>query len=85
MLLLSPSIVPVYLLTSMANILVLGAGELGEPILRHLISGCKPGTCVSLVVRPSTLADAESSQSPLAKHLVSSNFQADLLWCAETS
>lgn len=57
----------------MANILVLGAGELGTPILHHLIAGRKPGTSISLVVRPSTLADPESSQSSLAKYLVAND------------
>lgn len=53
----------------MANILVLGAGELGTPILHHLIAGCKPGTNIALVVRPSTLTDPDFGKSALAKHL----------------
>ena len=53
----------------MHKILLLGAGELGTPILHHLLPHLDQSTQLSLVVRPSTLADPASSQSPLAKLL----------------
>lgn len=55
----------------MHNILLLGAGELGTPIVHHLLPLLGDSAKLSLVVRPSTLADPASSQTPLARLLES--------------
>lgn len=53
------------------NILVLGAGELGTPILRHLINKWGTATLpkVSVLVRPSTLSDPATANTAFAKYL----------------
>nr|WP_314562195.1 aromatic alcohol reductase [uncultured Pseudomonas sp.] len=47
--------------TATQSILVLGAGELGLPVLRNLarLSGQKPGSRLSVLLRPSTLDSQE--------------------------
>lgn len=50
-----------------SNTLVLGAGELGLPVLRNLARGRKPGERVAVLLRPVTIA----SQDPAKRREVS--------------
>lgn len=63
------SSMPIAHTPTMSNILVLGAGELGTPILDSLIAMRTPDIKISLVVRPTTLADPETGHTTLARRL----------------
>lgn len=55
----------------MSDILVLGAGELGGPIINHLIKIRTSDIKISVLVRPSTLSDPANAKTAMAKHLES--------------